>query len=85
MPRIFEVSSAAAGPLPATSPTRKPNWPSGMSCMSKKSPPIERACTDVPADSKNAPLWLPSGNSAFWISAAIFSSCSMRAFSSVSR
>jgi hypothetical protein len=34
MPRILEVRSAAAGPLPATSPTRKPNEPSGISIMS---------------------------------------------------
>jgi hypothetical protein len=52
MPWSTAVSSAAGGPLPATSPSAKPKRPSARSRYSKKSPPIARHGIDAPIASK---------------------------------
>ena len=78
-------SSAAAGPLPETSPIAKPNRPSGRSTYSKKSPPIDRHASISAAASKNAPARRGVGNSACWICAAVAISWSSRAFSRAAR
>lgn len=48
IPWMREASKAAAGPFPDTSPKVRPNWHSGNTKKSKKSPPIARHGIESP-------------------------------------
>ena len=84
-PCVTAVSSAAGAPLPDTSATTKPADPSAIVKYSKKSPPIARHGTVARPRRSSRTTTRAAAAAHCWISAAIFSSCSIFAFSTASR